>query len=196
MKIVVATKNQGKIKEIKRILDGMEVQVVSQYDMGIHKTVEEDGATFEENALKKAKEIMELTGEITLADDSGLVVDYLNGAPGVYSARYAGEGATDEENNNKLLEALKDVPFEKRMARFVCVIAAVWPDGKRIISRGECSGMIHFKPAGKNGFGYDPLFFIPEYNKTMAEIDFELKNKISHRAKALELFKAEFNKTV
>lgn len=192
MKIVVATKNKGKIKELEYILRDLNVQIVSQRDMNIDVEVEEDGTTFEENALKKATEIMKLSGEVTLADDSGLEVDYLNGAPGIFSARYAGEGASDADRNNKLLAELKDVPFEKRTARFVCVIAAVWPDGRKIVTRGECHGIIHFKPVGNNGFGYDPIFFIPEYNRTMAELNSELKNKISHRAKAMELFKKEF----
>jgi len=192
LKIVVATKNKGKIKELEYILRDLNVQIVSQRDMNIDVEVEEDGTTFEENALKKATEIMKLSGEVTLADDSGLEVDYLNGAPGIFSARYAGEGASDADRNNKLLAELKDVPFEKRTARFVCVIAAVWPDGRKIVTRGECHGIIHFKPVGNNGFGYDPIFFIPEYNRTMAELNSELKNKISHRAKAMELFKKEF----
>jgi len=192
LKIVVATKNKGKINELEYILRDLNVQIVSQRDMNIDVEVEEDGTTFEENALKKATEIMKLSGEVTLADDSGLEVDYLNGAPRIFSARYAGEGASDADRNNKLLAELKDVPFEKRTARFVCVIAAVWPDGRKIVTRGECHGIIHFKPVGNNGFGYDPIFFIPEYNRTMAELNSELKNKISHRAKAMELFKKEF----
>ena len=191
-KFIVATKNKGKMKEIKEILKDFPFEVVSMEEAGINEDIEETGSTFEENALKKATEIMKLSGEVTLADDSGLEVDYLNGAPGIFSARYAGEGASDADRNNKLLAELKDVPFEKRTARFVCVIAAVWPDGRKIVTRGECHGIIHFKPVGNNGFGYDPIFFIPEYNRTMAELNSELKNKISHRAKAMELFKKEF----
>ncbi|MCG8502880.1 MAG: XTP/dITP diphosphatase [Firmicutes bacterium] len=191
MKIVVATRNQGKMKEIKAILNDVGMEVVSLDAMNIDIDVEEDGETFEENALKKATEIMEVCHEITLADDSGLEVDYLNGEPGVYSARYAGENATDEDRNQKLLKALEGVPLEKRSARFVSVIAVVFPEGGKIIVRGTCEGVIHFEPIGRHGFGYDPLFYMPEYDKTMAQMDSKLKNKISHRAKALQLLTEE-----
>ncbi|MDK2810600.1 MAG: XTP/dITP diphosphohydrolase [Petroclostridium sp.] len=196
MRMVVATKNKGKIKEITEILQDLGIQVVSQDELNIKIDVVEDGTTFEENAVKKASEIMNISKEITLADDSGLEVDYLNGAPGIYSARYAGPNATDYDNNNKLLKALEGVPFEKRTARFVCAIAAVFPDGRKIVARGECEGIINFQPAGQNGFGYDPLFYIPEYGMTMAEIDPQLKNKISHRAKALNMLKEELKKYI
>ncbi|MBZ4646327.1 MAG: non-canonical purine pyrophosphatase, rdgB/HAM1 family [Clostridia bacterium] len=196
MRMVVATKNKGKIKEITEILQDLGIQVVSQDELNIKIDVVEDGTTFEENAVKKASEIMNISKEITLADDSGLEVDYLNGAPGIYSARYAGPNATDYDNNNKLLKALEGVPFEKRTARFVCTIAAVFPDGRKIVARGECEGIINFQPAGQNGFGYDPLFYIPEYGMTMAEIDPQLKNKISHRAKALNMLKEELKKYI
>ncbi len=185
MKIVVATRNKGKLKEIKNIFEDMNIEVVSQDEIDIYIDVDEDGETFEENALKKATEIMDICQEITLADDSGLEVDYLDGAPGIYSARYAGENATDEDRNNKLLEALKDVPLEKRTARFVCVIAVVFPDGKRLLVEGKCEGVINFNAVGQHGFGYDPLFYVPEYNMTMAEMNETLKNRISHRAQAL-----------
>ena len=191
MKIVVATRNQGKMKEIKAILNDVGMEVVSLDAMNIDIDVEEDGETFEENALKKATEIMEVCHEITLADDSGLEVDYLNGEPGVYSARYAGENATDEDRNQKLLKALEGVPLEKRSAKFVSVIAVVFPEGGKIIVRGTCEGVIHFEPIGRHGFGYDPLFYMPEYDKTMAQMDSKLKNKISHRAKALQLLTEE-----
>ena len=189
MKLVVATKNKGKIKEINSILGDMGITVLSQDDLNINVDVEENGAAFEENAMKKAKEIMAIAGEITLADDSGLEVDYLDGAPGIYSARYGGEGASDADKNNKLLKALEGVPLEERTARFVCVIAASFPDGSSFTVRGECEGRIQFEAQGENGFGYDPLFYIEEYKKTMAQLEPEIKNKISHRAKALELFK-------
>ncbi len=191
MKIVVATRNQGKMKEIKAILNDVGMEVVSLDAINIDIDVEEDGETFEENALKKATEIMEVCHEITLADDSGLEVDYLNGEPGVYSARYAGENATDEDRNQKLLKALEGVPLEKRSARFVSVIAVVFPEGGKIIVRGTCEGVIYFEAVGRHGFGYDPLFYMPEYDKTMAQMDSKLKNKISHRAKALQLLTEE-----
>ncbi|MEG6614007.1 XTP/dITP diphosphatase [Pseudoclostridium thermosuccinogenes] len=185
-KFLVATKNKGKLKEIEEILAGLPFEVVSMEQAGIDKDIEEYGTTFEENAMIKAKELHRLTGEMVMADDSGLEVDYLNGAPGIYSARFAGEGATDEDKNKKLLELLEGVPFEKRSARFVCVIAVVFPDGRSFTVKGTCDGYIGFAPQGTNGFGYDPLFFLPEYNMTTAQLDPDEKNKISHRGKALK----------
>lgn len=185
-KFLVATKNKGKLKEIEEILAGLPFEVVSMEQAGIDKDIEEYGTTFEENAMIKAKELYRLTGEMVMADDSGLEVDYLNGAPGIYSARFAGEGATDEDKNKKLLELLEGVPFEKRSARFVCVIAVVFPDGRSFTVKGTCDGYIGFAPQGTNGFGYDPLFFLPEYNMTTAQLDPDEKNKISHRGKALK----------
>ncbi|AUS97912.1 non-canonical purine NTP pyrophosphatase [Clostridium thermosuccinogenes] len=185
-KFLVATKNKGKLKEIEEILAGLPFEVVSMEQAGIDKDIEEYGTTFEENAMIKAKELHRLTGEMVMADDSGLEVDYLNGAPGIYSARFAGEGATDEDKNKKLLELLEGVPFEKRSARFVCVIAVVFPDGRSFTVKGTCDGYIGFVPQGTNGFGYDPLFFLPEYNMTTAQLDPDEKNKISHRGKALK----------
>jgi len=193
-KFIIATKNKGKIKEIEKILTGLPLDVISMEQVGIYKDIEENGATFEENALIKAQELHKLTGEMVMADDSGLEVDYLNGAPGVYSARFAGEGATDEDKNKKLLNLLEGVPFEKRKARFVCVIAVVYPEGDYFTVKGICEGYIGFEPKGNNGFGYDPLFYIPEYGKTMAEMDPEDKHKISHRGKALRLMLEEFKK--
>jgi len=186
-KIIAATKNKGKIKEIQEILAGLSFKVVSMEEIGISKDIEEYGSTFEENALIKAEEVGKLTGEIVLADDSGLEVDFLNGAPGIYSARFAGEDATDEDKNNMLLKLLENVPFEKRGARFVCAIAVVFPNGDNFSVRGTCEGYIGNKPEGSNGFGYDPLFFMPEYNMTTAQMDCEEKHKISHRGKALRL---------
>ena len=186
-KLIAATKNKGKINEIQEILSDMPFQVISMEEAGITKDIEEFGSTFEENALIKAEEVCKLTGEIVMADDSGLEVDALNGAPGIYSARFAGEGASDEDKNIKLLNMLKDVPFEKRGARFVCAIAVAYPDGKSFCVRGTCEGYIGFKSEGNNGFGYDPLFYMPEFNMTTAQLAPEEKHKISHRGKALRL---------
>lgn len=195
-KFIVATRNKGKLKEIKEILDGFQFEVLSMEEAGIYKDIEEYGTTFEENALIKAEEVFRLTGEMVMADDSGLEVDYLNGAPGVYSSRFAGEGATDGDRNNKLLDLLRDVPFEKRTARFVCAIAVVLPDGRHFAVKGTCEGYIGFKPEGDNGFGYDPLFYIPQYDITIAQMRSEEKNAISHRGKALGLMVEELKKAV
>jgi len=192
----VASGNKGKIKEIKNYLENLnesttlEIIGLSQYpDL---PEVKEDGDTFVANALKKARERAKDTGLLTLADDSGLVVDYLEGAPGVYSARYAGEDATDSDNNKKLIDELKGIPADRRTAHFNCVLALVDPDtGKEIVVEGKCEGFIGTEPQGVNGFGYDPLFFIPEYDKTMAQLPLETKNKISHRANALKKMKEE-----
>ena len=186
-KFIVATKNKGKIKEISRMLSGFSFDVISMEEAGISKTIEETGKTFEENAFIKAMEIFKETGEIVMADDSGLEVDHLEGAPGVYSARFAGENATDEDNNKKLLGLLKNVPFEKRTARFVCVISVIIDQNNHFNVKGVCEGVIGFASAGENGFGYDPLFFVPEYNMTTAQMESELKDKISHRGKAIRL---------
>jgi XTP/dITP diphosphohydrolase len=195
--MVIASKNKHKLEEIKDILGELPLLIQSMDEVGLTQLeVIEDGETFEENSMKKAKEIMALTGKIALADDSGLAVDVLNGEPGVYSARFSGEGATDRKNNEKLLEMMENVPFEKRTARFVSVISVTFPNGKEIVVRGECEGMIGFEEKGSHGFGYDPLFIIPEYNKTFSELGTEIKNKISHRAKALEKLKREFIKVL
>lgn len=189
---VIATGNKHKLDEIGAILKDFQLQVLSMKDVGLEGLeIIEDGNTFEENALIKAKTVMEKTGKLALADDSGLEVDVLNNQPGIYSARFAGEKATDQENNNKLLTLLKDVPLEKRTARFVCALAAVFPNGDTIVLRGECPGIVGFEPNGTAGFGYDPLFIVEKYNKTFAEIGEEKKNKISHRAIALEKLKEE-----
>jgi len=184
-RFIVATKNKGKLGEIKEILRDFPFEVISMEEAGITKDIEESGTTFEENAMIKAEEIFRATGEMVMADDSGLEVDYLGGAPGIYSSRFAGEGATDEEKNMKLLKLLEGVPFEKRSARFVCVIAVIFPDGQRFTVKGTCDGYIGFEPIGVNGFGYDPLFYLPEYNMTTAQLEPELKNRISHRGRAL-----------
>jgi XTP/dITP diphosphohydrolase len=193
-KFIAATKNKGKIREISEILKNFPYDVLSMESIGINIDIEETGSTFEENALIKAKEINDITGEIVMADDSGLEVDYLNGAPGIYSARFAGEDATDEEKNIKLLDLLKNVPFEKRTARFVCVIAVAFPDGDSFTVKGTCEGYIASEPKGTNGFGYDPIFYVSQYRMTTAQMLSELKHEISHRGKALRLMVYELQK--
>jgi len=190
MKLVVATRNKGKIAEIKKLLSDLpEVKLLSLFDLKGLSEIAETGKTFTENAIIKAKEIASLTGYWTLADDSGLEVDYLQGAPGVYSARFSGEKATDAQNNAKLLSLLKNVPWEKRQAKFVCVIAICNPQGQCYTLEGEYKGYIALEPKGTHGFGYDPVFFVPAYGKTMAELEPEIKNQISHRAMALKQLK-------
>jgi len=186
--LVVATGNMGKMREFQRILPFYDIQ--SMHEAGFSGEIEENGETFEENALIKARAVWKATGKAAIADDSGLTVDALGGAPGIYSARYAGETASDEERVEKLLSALRDVPEEKRGAAFVSVIAYITPEGEELVFRGECQGKIDFSPKGENGFGYDPVFLVPETGKTFAEMDAEEKNKMSHRGKALALFKA------
>ena len=189
MEIIAATQNKHKISEINAITSKLGMNVISRKDAGVPDfEIEENGITFEENSYVKAKTILEYTGKPTIADDSGLEVDYLNGAPGVYSARYASvEGDNgDSANNKKLLEELKDVPKEKRTGRFVSVITLVYPDGRKIVARGVCEGMIATEQMGDNGFGYDPLFIPDGYDQSYAQIGAEEKNRISHRAKALE----------
>lgn len=183
MKLVAATGNIGKLKEIKSILSDCEI--VSLKDLNIDCDIEETGTTFEENAIIKAETICKMTNMITIADDSGLAVDYLDGAPGIYSARYAGENATDEMRNKKLLENLSGVPFEKRTARFVCAIAIAYPNGKTYTFYDTCEGKITFEPEGTNGFGYDPLFYFDDFKTTLANVDSDIKNTVSHRYKAL-----------
>ena len=185
-KVILASRNKGKIKEIGDILGRYDMIVVSRDDAGLPiDEVEETGETFEENSYIKAKAILDVAGVPTVADDSGLMVDALGGAPGVYSARYAGENCTYEDNNRKLLDALADVPDEKRSARFVSVITMLWPDGRKIVARGECEGRILTETRGEGGFGYDPLFVPEGYDISFGEMSPEEKNKISHRAKAL-----------
>lgn len=195
IKIIFATKNKGKIKEIQSIL-GNEFDVLTMTEAGINIDVIEDGKTFEENAIKKAKEVMQISNCIVLADDSGLEIDYLNKAPGVYSSRYMGENTSYEIKNNKILELLKNVENEKRTARFVSVIAAVLPEpyNKIITTKGTIEGIIAHEIKGNNGFGYDPIFYVPEYKMTTAEMSMEEKNKISHRGKALNLMYDELKK--
>ena len=188
-KIIFATGNQNKMKEIREILADMDVEVVSMKEAGIHADIVEDGNSFEENAEIKAKTICEMTGEITLADDSGLEIDYLNKEPGIYSARYMGEDTSYRIKNGNLIQRLEGVPDEKRTARFVCAVAAAFPDGTVKTVRETMEGRIGYEEKGENGFGYDPIFYLPEYGVTSAEIPIEKKNEISHRGKALEAMK-------
>ena len=189
MKIVFASRNEGKVKEIKSMLKGTEIELVSLNSHTDLPEIVEDGISFLENALKKAKVISELTGETVLADDSGLQVDFLKGEPGIYSSRYAGEGATDRENNAKLLAQLKNVPARKRTASFQCVLVLYKKDGSYDSFYGKWSGQIIDEARGSNGFGYDPIFWIPELNKTAAELPAEIKNKVSHRGQAFAQLK-------
>lgn len=187
MKVILASKNPHKLTELSAILSqhGFEIALESEYGLDID--VDETGTTFEENSLLKAEAVMKASGLPVLADDSGLMVDALDGAPGVYSARY-GHKSSDGERTAFLLENMKDVPDEKRTAKFVCVITCLWPDGRKIVARGECPGVITREVHGENGFGYDPVFYIPELGMTYAELPSEQKNAISHRARALQEF--------
>jgi len=195
MRIVAATQNKHKIEEMSAITKKFGMHIVSRSEAGVPDfEIEEDGQTFEENSEKKAREIMAACNEITIADDSGLMVDALDGAPGVYSARFAGKESNDEKNNEKLLELLKDVPIEKRSAKFVSVITVVYPNGEKIVARGECKGHILYEAEGSNGFGYDPLFMPDGYDKTFGELSAEEKNKISHRSIALQNLREQLNK--
>lgn len=185
MKIIAATKNKNKLREFGEILKGFEI--ISQEEAGIDIDVEETGTTFEENSYLKAKAIFDATGICAIADDSGLCVDALEGAPGVYSARYGGEGLSDEDRVELLLENMENISDDRRTARFVSVITMVDDEGV-LTARGECEGMIARAPLGENGFGYDPVFYVEQYKKTMAQISSNEKNAISHRGKALEIF--------
>ncbi len=188
-KIVFATTNEGKVKEIKEILEDFPVEVVSMKEMNITTDVEENGTTFEENSLIKAREISKLTGLPALADDSGLEVDYLNGEPGIYSARYLGRDTDYNYKNNYIIDRLKEAEDKERSARFICVISLVLPDGREFVKKGVMEGRIGYEINGENGFGYDPIFYLPEYGKTSAELSSDEKNKISHRGKALRAMK-------
>ncbi len=195
MKFTVATKNKNKLSEIREILKDFPFEVVSMEDVGIEDEIEENADTFEGNALIKARTIHKKTGGYVMADDSGLCVDALDGAPGIYSARFAGENSDYNTKINKIWEMMKNSGSENRAARFVCAIAVIEPDGKEYTLRGECEGVIHDEIQGDNGFGYDPVFFVPDLGKTTAQLSPEEKNKISHRGKALakmiELLKDE-----
>ncbi|MGN0329715.1 MAG: XTP/dITP diphosphatase [Kineothrix sp.] len=193
-KIVFATGNAGKMKEIREILKDLDCEVCSMKEMGIDIPIEENGKTFEENAVIKAEAVAAACGEIVLADDSGLEIDYLNGEPGIYSARYMGEDTPYSIKNANLIERLKGVPEDLRGARFVCVIAAVFPDGEVVSTYGEVKGRIAHSERGSNGFGYDPVFFLPEFGRTTAELSDHEKNSISHRGEALRKMKEELRK--
>ena len=185
MRLIIATGNEDKVREIDEILEGTGFEAISMKQAGFNPDIVEDGTTFEENALKKAMAVHELSGEYVMADDSGLCIDALDGAPGIYSARFCGEDSTYEEKFRKIFEMLADVPEDKRTAQFVCAIAVVKPDGTSFTVRGECRGVLHEKPVGENGFGYDPIFYVPEFGMTTAQMDPKVKNSISHRGRAL-----------
>ena len=190
MKTIAATQNKHKIKEIQAITEPFGFEIISRDDAGIPDfEIEEDGKTFEENSLKKAMDIFDICGSPTIADDSGLMVDILDGAPGVYSARFSGEEGNDSKNNDKLLELMKDVPIEKRSGRFVSVITMVFSKDDIIVARGECLGHIMYEATGENGFGYDPLFAPRGYEVSFGNLPTVLKNCISHRARALKILK-------
>lgn len=199
-KIIFATGNEGKMKEIREILDGLtflgeKVQILSMKEAGIDIDIIEDGTTFEENAMIKARAVAGAAREaIVLADDSGLVIDYLNGEPGIYSARYLGKDTSYRVKNANLVQRLEGVPDEKRSARFVCAIAAVLPDGRELSTRGTIEGRIGYEEKGLNGFGFDPIFYVPEIGKYTAELSDEDKNRISHRGKALRAMREELEK--
>lgn len=194
-KIIFATGNAGKMREIKKILSdlkmqGEPVEILSMKEVGIEPDIQEDGKSFEENALIKAKAVASVAKDaIVLADDSGLEIDYLNKEPGIYSARYMGENTSYHEKNMNLIERLKGVPKEKRTARFVCAIACVLPDGNVFTETTTIEGLIGYEEKGENGFGYDPIFIVPSYGKSTAQLTEEEKNQISHRGKALRAMK-------
>ena len=191
--IILASNNKDKVKEVKEILKGYDI--ISMKEAGIDVDIEENGTTFEENALIKARAIMKLTGQITMADDSGLEIDYLNKAPGVYSARFMGHDTSYDIKNKALIQKLEGVKGSDRSGRFVCAIAVCFPDGREIVKRGTMEGLIAEEIKGDNGFGYDPIVYLPEYGKTSGELAPEEKNKISHRGKALALIKEELDKS-
>ncbi len=188
-KLIFATGNEGKMKEIRMILGDLDYEILSMKEAGIDVDIVEDGKTFEENAIIKATEISKIAGCVVLADDSGLEVDAMDKMPGIYSARYLGEDTPYSIKNQTIIDNLAGLPDEKRTARFVCVIAAAFPDGNVVTKRGTIEGIIGYEERGENGFGYDPIFFVPEYGKTTAELSPEEKNAISHRGKALEMIK-------
>jgi XTP/dITP diphosphohydrolase len=189
IEVVIATRNSGKLREIRAILAPLELKILSLRDFPEIPEIIEDGQTFEENAVKKAAAVARQTGRMAIADDSGLAVDALQGRPGVFSSRYAGERATDAERYQKLLKEMTGTPQGKRGASFICAMAVASPKGKTESVEGQCRGEIAFAPKGSHGFGYDPVFYLPERGKTMAELEPEVKNRISHRAQALEKLK-------
>ena len=194
-KIIFATGNEGKMKEVRMILEDLGLPVLSLKDAGITADVEENGTTFEENAQIKAKAIMEMTGALVLADDSGLEVDALDKKPGIYSARYMGHDTSYHIKNQNIIDRLEGKVGEERSARFVCAIAAAFPDGRVLTTRGTMEGQIGYEEKGENGFGYDPIFYLPEYQCYSAELSLEEKNKLSHRGKALRLMKERLHES-
>ena len=188
-RIIFATSNEGKMKEVRMILADLGLEILSMKEAGILVDIVEDGKTFEENACIKAGQIQKLAGGIVLADDSGLEVDYLDGAPGIYSARYMGEDTSYDIKNQAIIDKLADAKGEERSARFVCAIAAALPDGRLLTTRGTIEGQIGYEIVGDGGFGYDPIFYLPERGMTTAQLSPEEKNQISHRGKALEAMK-------
>ena len=188
-KLIFATGNENKMKEIRMILADCGYEILSMKEAGIDIDIVEDGKTFEENAMIKAKAISEVAGCVVLADDSGLEVDALDKAPGIYSARFMGEDTSYKIKNQAIIDKLEGVPDEERTARFVCAIAAAFPDGRVETRRGTIEGRIGYEESGENGFGYDPIFYVPEFGKTTAELSPEEKNQISHRGKALTMIK-------
>lgn len=193
-KIVFATGNAGKVKEIRMIMEDTGMEVVSMKEEGIVVDIEENGKSYEENALIKARAVAKLTDAIVMADDSGLEVDYLNKEPGIHSARYLGEETSYRIKNKNIIDRLAGVPDEQRTARFVCAIAAVLPDGRELTTRACIEGRIDYEEKGSHGFGYDPIFYVPEFHKTTAELTEEEKNQVSHRGKALRLMKEELKR--
>ena len=193
-RIVFATGNAGKIKEIRMIMEDTGLEVVSMKDAGIQLDIEENGQSYEENALIKARAVAAYTKDIVMADDSGLEIDALNKEPGIYSARYLGEDTPYSVKNANLIQRLEGVADDARTARFVCAIAAVLPDGRELTTQATIEGRIGYEEKGQNGFGYDPIFFVPQFGKTTAELTEEEKNQVSHRGKALELMKEELKK--
>lgn len=193
-KLIFATGNEGKMREIRMIMGEIGLEILNMKEAGILITPEENGASFEENARIKARAVAAYTKELVLADDSGLEVDYLNGEPGIYSARYLGENVSYEEKNKDILRRMEGVPEEKRTARFVCAIAAVLPNGDVLTVREVVEGRIAYEIKGRRGFGYDPIFYVPKLGKTTAELSDEEKNRISHRGKALRVMKEELKK--
>ena len=194
-RMIFATGNENKMKEIREILGALPLEILSMKEAGVSADIVEDGKTFEENALIKARAICKLAGEMVLADDSGLEIDYLNKEPGIYSARYMGEDTSYHIKNKSLIDRLEGVPDEKRTARFVCAIAAAFPDGSVKTVRAAMEGRIGYKESGENGFGYDPIFYLPEYQCYSAELSLEEKNKLSHRGKALRLMKERLHES-
>ena len=196
MRIIFATGNEGKMREIRMIMADLGLEILSMKEAGLYADVAENGKTFEENAVIKAKAIAALCNDIVLADDSGLEIDALNKEPGVYSARYMGEETSYHIKNANLVERLNGVPEEERTARFVCAIAAALPDGRVLETKAAMEGRIGYEERGENGFGYDPIFMLPEYGKSTAELSPEEKNQLSHRGKALRLMKEKLKEVL